>query len=382
VFQPDIILGVPELASQMNLETNTTFVIPGKSEQQLTVADDNEASLVYVMFTSGSTGTPKGVRIARKGLAAFLNWSRDFYAVTPQDVWGQYSHMGFDLSICDVFTALHGGACLIPFADMSHRLLPARVIQSKGVTIWHSVPTAFKFIREAGELVPSLFGSLRLISFCGEILRPDLVEDIFKAVPNVIIANTYGPTETTVFCSACRFDKASWPKHFQGNISIGTPLEGWHFHLQGSDGDEELVISGDLIGHGYEGAVDQGGYCILNGQPAYRTGDYVKCIDDAYYFIGRRDRQIKIHGNRIELDEIDRALSGPGVLDTATLFQYNQICSFIVIRAPTTMESVRAAAVQRLPAYAVPHRIEILSSLPKNANGKTDFPALAKRIIE
>jgi D-alanine--poly(phosphoribitol) ligase subunit 1 len=378
-FAPDVVISTEVEHAANLIPSHIPIVGPGRSRSRPFLTSVDADAPVYVMFTSGSTGRPKGVRIHRRGLAQFLCWATAFYAVTPADVWAQYSHMGFDLSICDVFTALHGGACLIPFVGTHDRSLPARVISRERITVWHSVPTAFKFIKEAGELIPGRLDSLRLISFCGETLLPDLVEAIFQAAPRTEIANTYGPTETTVFCAACRFDQRHWADYCQGSLSIGRPFPGWDFYLDGPEGHQELVISGDFIGAGYEGTVDSGGYQQYRGRAAYRTGDYVRKAGDLYYFSGRRDRQIKIRGNRIELDEIDRALRIPGVLDTATIFADEKITSFIVLEPNVPLDAVRAAARKRLPEFAQPHNLQVLPALPKNANGKIDYGSLQFR---
>jgi D-alanine--poly(phosphoribitol) ligase subunit 1 len=341
----------------------------------------------YVIFTSGSTGTPKGVRILREALNQFIRWSLEATEVNPSDRWGQFSNIGFDLSVMDIYTSLSAGASLTPISSPIERLYPARTIRERGLTIWHSVPSVVDLISSARQLDESHMKSLRLISFCGEPLYPHLLSRVFGAHPDVKVFNTYGPTETTVFCTVQPLESDTYDGFCRTTISIGEPIPGWELTLgPRADTDPnagEIIISGDYIGDGYWGDKEltksKFRHIIRNGRNtrSFATGDWAERIDGKLYFKHRIDRQVKIHGNRVELGEIDYALQEIGVDSARTVYTDGVLTSFVITRGEALdARSLRSQLRDKIPHYALPSSIVGVSSFPQSPNGKVDEGAL------
>ena len=352
----------------------------GQSLIDALVPVDPEAT-AYVLFTSGSTGQPKGVMIARQSLENAIFFALREYQVAETDVWAQYSSIGFDLSLLDIFTAIAGGAALVPIATKGEKLMPARLIARYGVTVWHSVPSAFEIIDHSGQLTTATLAHLRLAIFCGERLFPTLVEKIFAARDDMLIYNTYGPTEATIFCTYQRLTSRAFQHLAGGTISIGANLPGTEIALEvAEDGIGELIVRGISVGKGYIASDHQGGYVIEKGSTtpvAYKTGDFCRQDDGALYFVCRRDRQVKISGNRVDLSEIDLLLREEGCEAAVSIFDGWSIRSFVLGQSVTDHE-LRAALTRQLPSYYLPAMIHILQAFPYTQSGKVDTDALLK----
>ena len=340
--------------------------------------------IAYVIFTSGSTGLPKGVMVKRTGLDNFLAWSTQEYPVGEDDIWGQYSNLGFDLSICDIFTAIIKGAALVPIASPSEKLLPGISIKNKRITFWHSVPSVVDVMSKAKHLNYTTLSSLKTITFCGERLFPSQLELLFEANPTLIIYNTYGPTEGTIFCTFVKLDKDNYKAFCANTVSIGHNIKGYDLRLNKiEEGLGEIFIVGENIAKGYLGASTNESFrtVTIDGKEenAYFTGDYGEIVDNNMYFVCRKDSQIKISGNRIDLSEIDFCLRNYGCDACMTAFHRGKIISFVVKNAFSETE-IRDYLSQKLPAYYLPHLIIEKEFFPYNNSGKIDLKILLNSI--
>ncbi|HKX88543.1 MAG TPA: AMP-binding protein, partial [Sphingopyxis sp.] len=180
-FQPDLVISEEQFGASTTpsaLFDRTACCTSGPMDMASYLDPDATA---YVLFTSGSTGRPKGVMISRRSLEFVVAFALREYAVDENDVWAQYSSIGFDLSVLDVFTAIAAGAAVVPIVSQGDRLMPARLIALHSITIWHSVPSAFELLDHSRRLTAETLAPLRLIIFCGEPLYPTLIAKIFTA---------------------------------------------------------------------------------------------------------------------------------------------------------------------------------------------------------
>ncbi|NSL85720.1 LLM class flavin-dependent oxidoreductase [Chitinophaga sp. Mgbs1] len=228
-------------------------------------------------------------------------------------------------------------------------------------------------------------GSLRTILLGGERLPQSLVRDLYDNLPEVQLYNMYGPTETTIW-SAC----SAVPRHAAA-ITIGRPIANTRIYILdaaqqllpvGAEG--EIYIGGQGVANGYinKPELSETRFLpdpFLPGERVYRTGDFGRWLPDgSIEYIGRKDDQVKISGHRIELGEIEAALLETGHITAAVVMakqvhqEEKELIAYIVTAQEPDTAAIRAALLQKLPAYMVPGYYMQLSSLPLTPNGKVD----------
>lgn len=383
IFSPDLIICTKEELDRLEIASAKNVITPQTLPDKTGAISKDHHELAYVIFTSGSTGVPKGVMIRREAISHFIDWSIEEYRVTKGDIWGQFSNLGFDLSVVDIFTCLGGGGTLVPISSPKDRLMPAMAIRDFQITIWHSVPSVIDLINKAKQLTVENLRSLRLASFCGEPLMPQTIEMLLGIMPNMKIFNTYGPTETTVFCTFIELNKDSYKDYCNTTLSIGNPIPGWNIDLVGgsTDTEGEIVIWGDYIGAGYwkNDVETKARYRTFvkdnNDYPAFYTGDWAEKVEKNLYFRSRVDRQVKIHGHRIELGEIDYFIREFGVLNCCSVIKEDRIYSFIEM-TDIDKKQLREYLSEKLPQYAIPYEFINIDLLPRNQNDKIDAKQL------
>lgn len=339
----------------------------------------NEAA--YVIFTSGSTGQPKGVKAAREAVSCVVHEEQQYYKVKIGDRWSQYSNLGYDMGVMDVFQALCHGATLIPVTSPREHLLPALAIKQRQITIWQSVPSVLELMIQANHVNLDLLSSLRLMIFCGEPLLPKHLEVLFDACPDLEVFNAYGATETTGFNTINQLTRDNFKDSCASiSVAIGSQVQGWTVELQGGENAEEgeLVIIGDNLSLGYWQDEERTAAAFKQQKKgsrmtrAYHTGDYGRRIGGKLYCQGRLDRQVKIRGERIELGEIDVLLTQSGYSAAYSVVHDSEIYSFVECASYVDEEQVRSRLARELPRHGVPRVIRVVANLPKNANGKVD----------
>ncbi len=356
--------------------------------------------LAYVIFTSGSTGVPKGVPVSFSNLDAYVDHITVAYGTGPGDRVAQSADVTFDLCIHPIFCAWATGASLHVIPALS-RMAPARFILDHGITVWVSVPSVVMFMDRMGILKPGIFPTIRLSLFCGEPLPVRAAATWQEATHGSRLVNLYGPTEATCSISGYEWNRESSPGESENGV---VPL-GWIFPTQkgalcdpngavvAEAGEGELYLSGSQVTREYLNNPEKTAkhyvtIAALGGDFWYRTGDVVKRGDDGcLFFVGRVDNQIKLHGHRIELQEIDAVLRRVAASDFAVAVPYPRdaegikgIVACIAGDETLDKEAVLAACRRNLPSYMVPGRVVVMGSLPLNMNGKIDRGALYERL--
>lgn len=348
--------------------------------------------IAYILFTSGSTGVPKGVPISHANVTSFLNVNLERYQIEPKDVLSQTFEQSFDLSVFDIFMAWSAGATLCAFTT-TELLAPLSVVQSRGVTVWFSVPSIIAMQIKLGSLLPGCLPSLRLSLFCGEPLAREHAEAWQRAAPASVLENLYGPTELTIACATHRWDPATSPGQCSnGIVSIGRPYTtlSWQildhdFQPVASGESGELCVTGPQTFAGYwrNSPATMAAFCDAvdrEGRLArfYRTGDLVRELPGGELaFVGRRDHQIKLGGHRIELGDIEAALRAQlGVVEVAAFTWPPGAVTERIVAAVSGHsldgEALRLQLRNVLPAYMVPAKIEVIDSMPRTSSGKLD----------
>lgn len=358
----------------------------------------------YIIFTSGSTGDPKGVPVPWSALDHFANWllAEQDPAAGTEVVLNQ-APFSFDLSVMDLSLALLSGGTL--FSITAEMVAAPRILfptlAASGLSTWVSTPSFARFCLAEPSFAAALLPRLRRFLFCGETLPPEVARTLLRRFPGAAVWNTYGPTETTVAVTSLRLT----PEALDGDapLPVGTPAPGMRVLVvdaglrplpEGETG--EILIAGPQVAGGYlppvAGAapppVDR--FLTLppelGGGRAYRTGDAGHFSGGLLHCAGRLDRQVKLHGYRLELEEIEAHLRRlPGVADAAVLTAPvggtpAYLVAFVALqdgRVPAgsgfaQAQEMRRALATTLPAYALPRAVRFLPALPLSGNGKLD----------
>ncbi len=335
--------------------------------------------LVYLIFTSGSTGEPKGVQISTEAVQDFTQWMCDDFGFTSADVFVNIAVLSFDLSVYEVMSFGALGATLILNSKTiaeNPDLLLARIKKYQG-TIWVSTPS-FSFIYSRIEDVSSL-DSLRYFLFCGELLPHGLAKTLVEKYPKAIVYNTYGPTEATVATTMIKIDAGILANH--PVLPVGRSKPRSQLRIE----NDEIIIVGKNVSKGYLNRPDLNSekFITIENQRAFKTGDLGYLEDEVLFFKGRNDDQVKLHGFRIELNEITCQLNDlEFILQAETIAlrrngEVKKIVSLIQLKpnenqSKNWKEVVIEKLSAKLPYYMIPSDFMFVENIPLNQNGKAD----------
>ncbi|MEV6009098.1 AMP-binding protein [Streptomyces sp. NPDC051976] len=340
--------------------------------------------IAYILFTSGSTGTPKGVPVLHRNVDAYLRFVHDRYGFHQGDIFSQTFDLTFDLAMFDLFTGWGCGGTVVSVPPTAYASLE-RFVAEQGITVWFSAPSLVSLLRRRPRGLPAdSMPSLRWSLFCGEPLLAHDAREWAAAAPGSVVENLYGPTELTISCSVHRWDPATSPDLCVNDVvSIGTLHPGMRYLLHDGteDGTGELCVTGDQMFPGYlDPADDEGRFLDHGGERWYRTGDLVRRLPGGELaYLGRRDHQVKIHGVRVELTEVEWALRRvDGVREAVAVAVDGELTAFLLgeERPPAAVAEELAAF---LPRALVPRRFVRVTEFPLNANRKVDRKALTER---
>jgi len=349
---------------------------PTRITREETAATPN--NLCYMIYTSGTTGQPKGVQIEHRNATHLIHAESELFGIKPGDRIFQLASIAFDASIEEIWMAFFHGATLVAGTpDLIHPGPEfSKTLEQLGITVLSCVPTFLSMIDQD-------ISTLRLLIFGGEVCPPELSTRWLRRGRTVF--NTYGPTEATVIATAAIVTATN-------NMTIGRAISRTQIHLMNGDGHAappgkagEICISGAGVARGYlnRPELQKEKFIVtdgLTGKPTrfYRTGD-LGCFTEGgeLIYLGRIDDQVKVRGFRIELSEIEAALTlHPGILAAAVAVhqQTQRLAAYIVPRAGYTIDrpALRRALHEKLPVYMVPATLDEVTTLPMTASGKID----------
>ncbi len=330
----------------------------------------------YVIYTSGSTGRPKGVVIEHGPVCNLAHAQRKLFAVRPESRVLQFANLGFDASVSEIFVTLAAGARL--HLASQDDLLPGPafvdLLSRERITLVTLPPSVLSSL-PAVDLP-----NLETVVSAGEVCTPEVVS---RWAGKHRLINAYGPTEACV-CATGAVGEA-------GGVSslIGRPIDNVQVYILDRRGEPvligmvgELHIGGAQVARGYLHRPALTAALFLPdpfGEPGariYRTGDLARYrADGRIDYLGRRDRQIKLRGFRVELGEIEHALlRSPGVREAAVILRHQRLIAYLVLDLPPKPipANLRDLLADALPSYMLPTEFVVLDALPLNANGKID----------
>jgi amino acid adenylation domain-containing protein/non-ribosomal peptide synthase protein (TIGR01720 family) len=365
----------------------------------LTIPDREDK--IYIYFTSGSSGTPKAIVGKNKSLLHFIDWEIETFGIDETFVISQLSAPGFDAFLRDVFTPLCAGATLcIPANEETPMDRQALIdwIDIQKIRLIHCVPSVFRLFNSR-HLTAEHFRSLKYVLMSGERILPHELTNWYKVFGERIqLVNLYGPTETTM-TKTCYFIQE--PDTRKARIPVGKAIKGSRVFIlnenleacaKGIIGD--IYIRSPFITHGYYNDPQQDNLKFIpnpftgeTNDLFYKTGDLGRILEDGNLdLVGRRDSQVKIKGMRVELEEIENALSGHDAVEAAAVTAredregINYLCAYVVPGAGDTLDNaaLREFLAEYLPGAWIPAYFIPLQEMPLTTTGKIDRNALPK----
>lgn len=375
--------------------------------------------LAYLIFTSGSTGIPKGIMHTHRSGMAYASMAAQLYDLRPDDRLSNFPPLHFDQSTFDFFSGPLAGATTV-IIGKEHQLVPAslaQLIEDERLSIWYSVPLALVQLLLYGALNERDCSSIRWVVYGGEPFPLKHLKALINQWPQARFSNCYGPAETNQ-CTYHHIDSLDADAvERDAGIPIGIACPGMDtlivdtYDAVVADGVEgELVVRSPTTMKGYWAAEDLNDQAFLDcdhhGSPQryYRTGDIVRRNEAGLLeFIGRRDRQVKVRGFRVELDEIEAALlTHPAIKEVAVISIASQavksagtdvdehvngkveestLAAYVSLGPEVACDerSLKHHASERLARYAVPTSITFVSDFPRTTSGKIDYIELAKQ---
>lgn len=342
--------------------------------------------LAYVIFTSGTTGHPKGVTVTHHNVCRLFSACQQWGNFGEQDRWTLFHSFAFDFSVWEIFGALlYGGRLVIvPPALATDMVGFAALLEQHRITVLSLTPTAFRnFIGTTGT---TLKHRPRMIIFGGEALHPADLAPWWQhyGAKQTRMINMYGITEITVHATAHEMSPDDTMS------CIGKPLADNGVVLRDKRGllcpagvPGELCISGGGVSPGYLNSpmLNQQRFGSLADQTNryYFSGDLAIADGQGQlYYLGRLDKQVKINGHRVELDEIGVTLRQiPGIKASVVRVIYigsgtRMLAAWYVAERDITPQTVTKRLSQTLPVWAIPEKLVRIAALPLTVNGKID----------
>ena len=402
VLQPRIVITTSKLKSKFEaFNFDGDYIIyddiqPNGNDESIVApctAKILDTDLLYVLFTSGSTGTPKGVGISHRSVIDFADWGVKEFNMGPDDSLGSMSPFYFDATIFVVYACMKAASRvhIIPkdYASNPEKLL--NYVKDNNINSLKMVPTMMIMVARMRVLRKiDLSGILKRVFFGGEAMTTKELNEWRKYLPDVTYSNFYGPTEATGNCTFYTVDR-----EFDNSESlpIGKPMANTEILLLDEndklipsttpDKEGEICVRGTSLAVGYYNNPEKTAEAFVQNplhhrydEIIYRTGDLAFYNEyQELMFSGRKDFMIKHLGYRVELGEIETAVTSFEFIDRCCC-AYDSKRSRIVLFVVATQEVSRQMIHDRLesiiPEYMIPEVVKQLDEMPLNMNGKID----------
>lgn len=363
-----------------------------REEQKEAAVSGNE--LAYIIYTSGTTGQPKGVSIEHHGLINYIQWARKVYVGEEKEVFPLYSSLAFDLTVTSIFTPLISGSKIVIYNEEDDEYINVlyRIINDRKVTIMKLTPSHLILLAHM-DLRTS---SIKKLIVGGENLKSNLSRKIYDNFGgDITIFNEYGPTETVVGCMIHRYDPE---KDTDVSVPIGVPADNIKIYVLdknmvpvpvGTTG--EIYISFEAESRrGYYNAPEITQQKFIEDpydseRRMYKSGDLAKFSSGGLlYYKGRIDKQVKLNGHRIELDELENCINQcTGIIDSVVILDHgekgeNYLTAYLVKKSNTDIRNIERVLSEFLPEYMLPHIYIEIDKIPLDQNGKRDIDELKK----
>lgn len=406
VAQPGIVLAWDDLIIQKEidmLEADALITILSEPADKPEVPPISGDDVMYIIFTSGTTGVPKGVQITFNNLTDHLNWLMPTFSFKEGDNFLAQTAYSFDVSIMITYPCLINGGILHPVSKelISDFNLLFNELKTMNLDIWISTPSFVEICLLDPNFNGENYPSLRSFILAGEELKHSLAATLVERFPNAETINAYGPTEATIIVTKMVITPELLAKSERlpiGEIKSGTGM--YIIDEQGNrlpDGEVgELIIDGPTISPGYLNNPEKTAEAFFDNEGvwSYHSGDAAYIKDGIVYYQGRIDFQIKLHGYRIELEDVEHNLNKVSFVKTSTVVpkykehKVQQLVAYVVAN-PHEFEkeyklskAIKEEMKTFVMDYMVPQKFIYVDALPLTQNGKVDRKKLIAEVNE
>lgn len=343
---------------------------------------------LYALFTSGSTGVPKGAVICHRSVIDYAEWVTDTFEISSETVFGNQTPFYFSMSVLDIFSTIKNGATLhiIPKPHFSFPMQLLEYIKEKEINTIYWVPSALCIVANWKALDVVKLPGLKKVLFAGEVMPTKQLNMWISHLPHALFANLYGPTEITDICTYYVVDR---PFQDDEPLPIGKACNNCDVLLLTKDGkaaapgeEGELCVRGSFLAMGYYNNPEKTAEAFVQNplnpyypELIYKTGDLVKYNSRGeLVYISRKDFQIKHMGYRIEIGEIETAISAAEGVRACVCVYDSEKDKIILIYQGEDVEKkdILSIAQEKLPRYMHPNKMIKVQQMPYNANGKID----------
>ncbi len=352
-----------------------------------------ELDPLYIIYTSGSSGVPKGVIASHRNVICYIRAYVKVMGITEEDILGNQSPLDYIAAIRDIYIPLYTGASsfLTPkeFFMQPNKLFDA--LNNVGVTSIGWTSSSMTLLDTLHAFKNDTLKTVNKVCFSGSVMTKPVLEYWTTNLPNAKFVNQYGPTEATASCTYYVVDEHTFEYE---SVPIGKAYDDYKIILIEENGKEpavgelgEICVAGPTLALGYYKNIEKTNQDFIQNplndryrELIYKTGD-VGCIlpDGNIEFHGRKDRQIKHMGHRVEMDEIEAAASTiAGVGENAVIYDAKNEVLVLYYVGEATIKELSAGLRGIIPGFMVPRKMINLESLPKLPNSKIDLKELER----
>ena len=348
-------------------------------------------SPLYVIFTSGSTGVPKGVITSHQSLMTYIDSVAKVLDINSTDILGNQSPLDYIAAVRDIYFPVSFGAStyIIPKNEFAVPTTLFDTLNREKITALCWSVAGVELPAKLGAFDVSKPEYLRKLCFSGSVMPCKYLKIWQEHMPDVLYVNQYGPTEAT---ASCTYYVVKEKVNDDTVLPIGTAYDNYHVMLLNEDNTAtpqgetgEICVSGPILALGYYGNKEQTEKSFLQNplndnyrELIYKTGDLGHFDENGVlHFHGRKDRQIKHLGHRVELGEIEEtAKKIAGVSDCCALYYKEKATLYLFYTGEATSKDIVLYFRQNMPAFMVPRKLINLEALPTLPNGKIDMQTL------
>lgn len=377
-------LFVSEDTKKMYENQYKTFLINAENEDtNVLIPKVIEQKSAYILYTSGTTGRPKAVEIGRKSLFNFIDGMNEIIEFKKETRIGCFTSCSFDIFFLESVLAMYSGLTVV-LADENERSNPRRIIKmiaEHSIDMLQITPSKLNLLRAVDKKMDFLH-SLNTIIIGGEQF-PEKLLPLLQMNKKLKIYNVYGPTETTIWSMVADLTNAR-------SVHLGSPIKNTEILLLDEELNEvksgkegSIFIGGEGVAKGYvkEENVNNNRFVhYKNKGRFYNTGDIGKYQNGLLCCLGRSDQQIKLNGNRIELDEIDYVISEiPKVEVAITCYLVEEQKLITFIKGNVDENEIKRYIEKKLPKYMLPYKYVQITEIVHSMSGKIDRKAMLEK---